>query len=97
MNLQEAIVANAQFTTLEVVGEPDRVFPGRHCLVSCYQISEEPDRETWHFSPSFTLAGRPLCCVAEEELPTYSDEEWIANSISLLPNVDYLVNTKSLD
>lgn len=111
MNLNECQVANAQFTTQERVGEPNHVIEGEHCLVKCYRISEKHNSNTWHFSPSFTIVGRLppnlsssfnhtdilSCYLFQEKLSTYSAEEQIANSISLLPNVDYLVNINSFD
>ncbi|MBW4520679.1 MAG: hypothetical protein KME16_13360 [Scytolyngbya sp. HA4215-MV1] len=89
MNLYQFLAAKPQFFSLAIVGEPDLVIKGTHCSVDCYQLSKQADSEQWHFSPEWIPIGRTFS--------SDTDEEWIGNRISYMPDVDFFINFTSLD
>lgn len=89
MSLNQFFAGKLQFAELALVGEPDQVLKGRHCSVACHQLAKDGKRISWFFSPDCTPVGRTFS--------PDTDEEWIANRISSLPNTDLFINFTSFD
>lgn len=89
MDINQLEASQLQFTELMLVGEPDHVIEGRHGWVACYLLAKNGNRISCFFSPKFIPVGRTLS--------PETDEEWIANRISNLPNTDLFVNFTSFD
>ncbi|MGP1385168.1 MAG: hypothetical protein ACTS2F_16510 [Thainema sp.] len=89
MSLNQFFAGKLQFAELALVGEPDRVLEGRHCSVACHQLAKDGKRVSWFFSPDCIPVGRTFS--------PETDEEWIANRISNLPNTDLFINFTSFD
>lgn len=87
MSIYDFLASRQKFANLALVGEPDFVIEGRHCSVACYRLSKQSGDNEWHFSPSCVPAGRTFS--------SDTDEEWIANCISQIPDVDFFISFTS--
>jgi hypothetical protein len=88
INLNNFLASKPQFASLVAVRAPDLVIEGKYCSVNCYDLSKESSHETEiFFSPKVTPVGRSYS--------SDTDEEWIANAISFLPNMDFFINFTS--